>query len=48
MRSVGVSHSSLPELLDLNTGTESTLIVLNTFASAIRSVWQIRITEPFL
>src|SRR5215831_4186569 len=46
MRSVGVSPSSLPELLDLNTGTESTPIVLNTFASVIHSVCLIRITEP--
>ena len=39
---------TLPELLDLNTGTESTLIMLNTFASVIHSVCQIRITERFL
>ena len=45
MRSVGVSHSSLPAQVDLNTGTESTLIMLNTFALVIQSVDQIRNTE---
>src|SRR5260370_9775070 len=43
MRSVGVSHSSLPGLLGLNTGTGLILIVLSTFASVPRSAGQIQI-----
>jgi len=43
MRSVGVSHSSLPGLLGLNTGTGLILIVLSTFASVTRSAGQIQI-----
>jgi hypothetical protein len=46
MRSAGVSHLSLPGLLDLNTGTGLILIALNTFALGTRSAGQIQNYDP--